>query len=151
MSFKFKVEGADEAIAKLKSLSVETKSKVINQTAKSSLKIEAESKNKAPVDTGRLRSSIQTRFEDEGLIGIIYSDVAYAPYVEFGRKAGKPPPSSALKGWARRHKMEGLSYVIARSIGRKGVKAQPFLRPSFEKEKNDYKNKVKRILKEMEG
>jgi len=44
------------------------------------------------------------------------------------------PPPDALSGWARRHGLAGLEFVIARAIGRRGIKARPFLGPALEQE-----------------
>ena len=55
-------------------------------------------KRNCPVDTGRLRSSIVSRVEkdfDDGLVGIVGTDVEYAPYVEFGTSS--MPPNSFLR------------------------------------------------------
>ena len=45
-------------------------------------KIEDEAKATAPVLTGAYRDSLATRVV--GLDGIVYSDIEYAPYLEFG-------------------------------------------------------------------
>jgi HK97 gp10 family phage protein len=53
---------------------------------KACLLVERDAKINAPVDTGRLRSSITNRLEiEEGqLVGIIGTNVEYAAYQEFG-------------------------------------------------------------------
>jgi hypothetical protein len=55
-------------------------------------KAENAAKRRCPVDTGRLRASIGTRIERDGLgiVGVIGTNVEYAPYVEFGAR-GRPP------------------------------------------------------------
>jgi len=45
-------------------------------------KIEAEAKATAPVLTGAYRNSLTTRVA--GIDGIVYSDLDYAPFLEFG-------------------------------------------------------------------
>lgn len=53
---------------------------------------------------------------------------------EFGRRAGEqPPPVSALRGWASRHGLGGLEFVLARSIARRGIKGRFFMRAAREK------------------
>lgn len=51
-------------------------------------------KRMAPVDTGRLRSSIaeELRREDGELVEIVGTDVEYAPYVEFGTRRMRAQP-----------------------------------------------------------
>jgi len=80
----------------------------------------------APVDTGRLRSSITASIEadEETIQGVVGSNLAYAPHMEFGTGtfAGKSPhypPAAALDVWAQRHGFSSGA-VVARIIGRRG-------------------------------
>lgn len=59
---------------------------------KASFDVEAQAKNRAPVDTGALKSSISTEFEDNGLTGIIAPHVEYAAFVEFGTRRMSAQP-----------------------------------------------------------
>lgn len=54
--------------------------------ARRCVKVDRQAKQGAPVDTGRLRSSITWRLgrDSQGLLGIVGTNVTYAPYVEFG-------------------------------------------------------------------
>lgn len=66
-------------------------------TKENALAVQSIAKTFCPVDTGRLRSSIRTRSYNDWLGADIYTDVSYAPYVEFGtgrRGAEAPPPDS---------------------------------------------------------
>lgn len=97
-----------------------------------SLRVEARAKEKAPVDTGRLRNSIGR--EVETYRAIVGTNLAYARPVEFGSKPHFPP-LSALQPWARRHgfpKGNAGAYLVAGAIARRGTKAQPFLIPALE-------------------
>lgn len=51
---------------------------------KAAYELEARAKTEVPVDTGNLRNSIRTSFENGGLTGIVSTNVEYAAYVEFG-------------------------------------------------------------------
>ena len=75
--------------------------------------IEEEAKNKAPVDTGRLRASIEA--EVKGLEANIGTDVEYAPYVHDGTYAIEAQPFlfSAADGI-----LESLEERIAGDIAR---------------------------------
>lgn len=69
---------------------------------KASFDVEGQAKNRAPVDTGALKNSISTEFEDNGLTGIIAPHVEYATLVEFGtrRMSAQPymtPAAEAVK------------------------------------------------------
>lgn len=64
----------------------------------------------------------------------------YAYFVEFGRRAGKWPPFRYIYEWVRvRHfaaddeEARRIAFLIQRSIGKRGTKPHPFLKPAFEK------------------
>lgn len=56
--------------------------------------VERRAKQLAPVDTGRLRSSITHAVGTDalGLVGTVGTDVEYAPYVELGTRHQAPNP-----------------------------------------------------------
>jgi HK97 gp10 family phage protein len=62
--------------------------------AKGAVRVTRRAKELAPVDTGRLRSSIDNDLgrDDRGLVARIGSDVVYAPYVEFGTRRMRAQP-----------------------------------------------------------
>ena len=75
----------------------------------------------------------------------------YAYYVEFGRRAGKWPPFRFIYEWVRvRHmaaddqEAKSIAFLIQRSIGTKGTKPHPFLRPAFEKNKRLYEQVIRK-------
>ena len=90
---------------------------------------ESQSRILAPVDTGRLRSSIthETRWEGDTLVGAWGTNVEYAPHIEYGTKAHFPPVA-AITTWAMRHGVKD-PFALALAIARHGVKAHPFLQP----------------------
>lgn len=106
--------------------------------------------------TSALITSGATKEAADGAILAGFSMI-YAYYVEYGRRAGKMPPFRFIYEWVKQRHMvrprkkeerEGLSkkadvemrqkqmaYAIQHSIGKKGTKPFPFLRPAFEKRK----------------
>lgn len=64
---------------------------------------------------------------------------SYTYWVENGRSAGKMPPWSGTEGkdfrkWvALKLGSEVPPFVVARAIGKKGTKAQPFVQPAYKK------------------
>ncbi len=118
---------------------------------RSALTVEVEAKRRAPVDTGRLRSSITHNVRPtEAIVG---SNVAYAPYVEFGTRPHWPP-LAAMQPWARRHGFpagRSGAFLVARAIAMRGTRAQPYLRPAFEASLAAIRGFLDRAAKEIEG
>lgn len=108
------------------------KGKVETWIYRTALMTEREAKRQVPpnVDTGRLESSIHTN------LGVMRATVKpqakYAMYVHEGRRPGKMPPfqpGSDLNTWATKRGMN--PFLVARSIGRKGTKGNPFMDKAF--------------------
>lgn len=57
-------------------------------------RIEAQAKELCPVDSGELKDSINTRYNDKSyeFEGYVYADAPHAPYVEFGTRSRAPQP-----------------------------------------------------------
>lgn len=73
---------------------------------------------------------------------IVATGTNYARYIEEGIKPNQPkmPNVAGLATWVRANApgadvkaVDRLTYVIARSIQKKGIKAQPFMAPTAEK------------------
>jgi HK97 gp10 family phage protein len=90
--------------------------------------VQNEARRRAPVDTGRLRSSIVSRAEGSGRsVGyVIGTNVSYAAAVEYGTSPHviKPVNKKALY-WP------GAAHPVAQ-VNHPGTRAQPFLRPAIE-------------------
>ena len=84
----------------------------------------------------------------------------YWKYVEYGRRPGKMPPVSAIENWINvkqiiPHSMTlksgktviptipQLSFLIARSIGRRGIAPKPLFQKSFETAKQQFMQVIK--------
>lgn len=72
----------------------EINQKLLAGMSKAVLIVERQAKEDCPVDTGRLRASINSRVETENndIVGIVGTVVEYAPFVEFGtsKMSAKP-------------------------------------------------------------
>lgn len=134
-SIGFEVDGQRETIAALGRFQFTATTGVKAAVAKSTLSIHRRARQKLTaekaVDTGRALASI--RFLILGLFGQVSVDADYGKWIEFGTGPHFPPPAS-LAGWARRHGMAGMEYVIARGIAEHGTPARPFLYPAFAEE-----------------
>lgn len=90
--------------------------------------VQNEARRRAPVDTGRLRSSIVSRAEGSGRsVGyVIGTNVNYAAAVEYGTAPHviKPVNKKALYWPGARHPVAQVNHP--------GTAAKPFLRPAIE-------------------
>jgi hypothetical protein len=96
----------------------------------------------APYFRGRLTSSLlsQVTRDKTSTVGVVYSSITDSPYplvMEYGRRPGaKPPPVAAIRPWViAKFGDASLAYVIARSIGRKGIKPRRFLKKAYTQSK----------------
>lgn len=70
------------------------KKNVENVTTRAGLKVERSAKQKSPVDTGRLRASINTKVKKDlnGVLAVVGTDVEYSHYVEYGSSKAPAQP-----------------------------------------------------------
>lgn len=134
------VDGLDGLIARLDGLIDDEQT--VRAMQKACLIVERNAKTKAPKalkNGGSLRNSIKSRVEKDGenIIGIVFSPLEYAPYVEYGtglfaEKGGRKT------GWAYEDEETG------ETIWTRGQRPQPYLRPAL----NENREKILQILKE---
>lgn len=97
-----------------------------------------------PVDTGAFKRNWFYQDIDRGIR--VYNPLPYASVIEHGRRAGaRQPPSNVLVEWVKRKGLvagvtgnreaaaRGLAFVIARKIGREGLKPRPVLGTAMKK------------------
>lgn len=105
---------------------IETASKLIKQRAR------RKAGSPPIVNTGELARGIDYRMIGRGQARV-GADTKYSQWVEYGRKPGKRPPVAPIERWAKtKLGQSGLGFVIARKIGRKGTKAQPYFFPAVD-------------------
>jgi len=155
------------ALRKLEQAGSEIRAKGELEIERSARIIESQAKRNAPTGANnRLKTSIDVR--GSKLTREVYTDVKYAPYVEFGTKSKVEIPPG-LEGYAMQFKGGGGSYEdfeasikrwaqlkgipeeavypIMKSILHKGVKAQPFLFPAFFAEQPQLLKRLKKVLR----
>ena len=95
---------------------------MVNTMHKATSVLLSEVKKNAPVDTGRLRTSITQEVRavnfPSRVEGVVGSNLDYALFMEEGTDHNKMPPIAALQGWARRHSTS--AFLVARAILRRG-------------------------------
>ena len=101
--------------------------------------VERAAKQKAPKGNGELRRSIASRIENDGndLIGVVYTPLEYAPYVEFGTGLFAEEGGRSDVPWCYMDD-EGEWHSTS------GMHPQPYLRPALE----ENREQILRILKE---
>lgn len=91
MAASIQLKDAKGLLNQVRLLVPKTRAAVRTAVAQTALLIETDAKQNAPVDTGRLRSSIAADIAPNGLSATVGSNVTYAGPVEFGARgrAGK--------------------------------------------------------------
>ena len=171
MAFSVRLDGIKDIQDALKDINGKLKQDVGDEINASALNILTGAKRLAPVNLGQLRNQIALVKESELTYGV-ESKASYSPYIEFGTGPQVSVPKDftayaaqfkgksggkfkdmveALMLWVKRKGIgdgndNGLAYVIARSILRKGIRPQPFLIPSYETEKPKLIQRLKKLL-----
>lgn len=132
-----KLEGLDNVLGKLNSIA--NPATVEKAIGKACALVERAAKEKAPKGTGELRRSITSRIEDDGgdIVGIVYTSLEYAPYVEFGTGLFAENGGRQDVPWCYQDD-EGEWHTTS------GQHPQPFMRPALEENRTE----ISRILKE---
>lgn len=132
------IKGLPEIRKKLKNLDQVSTRKTQFAVVSSSQQIVLKAQTIVPVNLGKLKQSIKAEYKKDGLQGIISATEKYAPYVEFGTGQFVKVP----KGF---EKMAMSFYVN----GKGRMKPRPYLIPSWASELPIFRNKLKKIIKDM--
>lgn len=82
----------NDLIDNLKTIGDEVADAVFSEIEASALEIETDAKLNCPVDTGNLRASIKSIYDRKTFAAGVFSNVEYAPYVEFGTSKQQAQP-----------------------------------------------------------
>mgnify|MGYP001560623314 CR=1 FL=1 len=132
MQFELTITGMDELLKKVGDTPALIGEPLRNFFTRSALLLQRDTQVATPVDTGRLRASINFQVDPAPIPGWarVGTNVYYGVYVEEDTRPHFPPVQ-ALAGWAGRH---GLNpYLVARAISRRGTKGRHMFRQSAEK------------------
>jgi HK97 gp10 family phage protein len=119
MKIDAEMKGLDKALKKMKRYPEEKKAGVVNVIEKTSNNVEASQKQDVPVGEGETKDSIQTIIEADGLTARI----------------GPMGPKGFKKHWLE--------------FGTVKMPAQPFIRPSGEKNRNQYISDLKKEMSKV--
>lgn len=127
-------QGLEGVLDKIETLAdIEAIEKALGKAAAT---VEASARTKAPKGDGALRNSIKSKVED--CVGIVYTPLEYAPYVEYGTglfaedgNGRKEVPWSYMDDEGNWHSTSGM-------------KPHPYMRPALE----ENREKIVEILKE---
>lgn len=137
MAKSSRVEGVDKVLQRLNDVADEEKVKAA--LGKACALVERSAKEKAPKGNGELRRSISSRIEGDSddLVGVVFTPLEYAPYVEFGTGLFAEEEGRKDVPW---HYQDDKGEWHSTS----GQHPQPFLRPAL----NENREEIIRILKE---
>lgn len=101
--------------------------------------VERKAKEKAPKDTGALRRSITSEVNNSSgeMVGVVFTPLEYAPYVEFGTGLFAEKEGRQDVPWSYQDD-KGEWHSTS------GQKPQPYMRPALEENRED----ILRIIKE---
>ena len=133
MSAEIKFEGLDKVLDKLDKISSAANVEAALGTCCAI--VERSAKQLAPKDNGELRRSITSKVEDQ--VGIVFTPLEYAPYVEYGTGLFAEEGGRMDVPWSYQDD-EGEWHSTS------GQKPQPFMRPAL----NNNISLIKQILKE---
>lgn len=133
MSAEIKFEGLDKVLDKLDKISSTANVEAALGTCCAI--VERSAKQLAPKDNGELRRSITSKVEDG--VGIVFTPLEYAPYVEYGTGLFAEEGGRTDVPWSYQDE-EGEWHSTS------GQKPQPFMRPAL----NNNISLIKQILKE---
>jgi HK97 gp10 family phage protein len=127
------VQGLDSVLESLESL---TDPQKLNQAlGRACALVERSAKQKAPKDTGELRRSISSKVENG--VGIVFTPLEYAPYVEYGTGLFAENGGRSDVPWSYQDD-EGNWHSTS------GQHPQPFMRPALDENRVE----ILRLLKE---
>ena len=134
MSIKF--EGLDEV---LEAIEVFDEAELKRALGKACAIVERSAKQNAPKGNGELRRSITSKVEGSGtdIVGIVYTPLEYAPYVEYGTGLFAEEGGRQDVPWSYKDD-EGNWHTTS------GQHPQPFMRPAL----NENRAEILRLLAE---
>lgn len=126
MNIKVRIDGVEEVIANLNTISEDVHKKVKEELIIAATHVQNGARKRCPVDTGTLRNSIAVNEVSDFKVEV----GTYLPET--------PPPTLNVESY--------MPYAAFVEYGTKKMKAQPFLFPAYEEEKPKFLKRLKRIV-----
>ena len=116
-------------------------SKIYQAIGRACALVERAAKEKAPKDTGALRRSITSEVDNSSgeMVGVVFTPLEYAPYVEFGTGLFAEKGGRQDVPWSYQDD-EGNWHSTS------GQKPQPFMRPALDENREAILNIIKEAL-----
>ena len=113
--------------------------KLSNALLRACLLVEREARTKAPKDTGELRRSLTTEIREEGgeIVGVVFTPLEYAPYIEYGTGLFAEDGGRTDVPWNYKDD-KGEWHSTS------GMKPRPFMRPALDENREE----IMKILRE---
>ena len=134
---EIKFDGLDEVLKEIESIG--DASNLEAALTKACMLVERSAKEMAPKGIGELRRSITSKVETQGddLVGVVYTPLEYAPYVEYGTGLFAEGTGRADVPWCYKDD-EGNWHSTS------GQKPQPYMRPALD----ENRTRIVEILRE---
>lgn len=138
MSTDIKYDGIEEVIESIESLAEVPEYQ--QKLAKACSLLVAEAVKKAPKGNGELRRSIKFKIDntDDEIVGVVYSNLLYAPYVEYGTGLFAENGNGRKDVPWHYQDEEGNWHTTS------GMPPSPYFRPALDENRNE----ILKILKE---
>lgn len=136
MSVQMKLEGLDDVFADIDEICNEAE--LEDALGKACALVEGEAKKNAPKNTGELRNSIASKIEGE--VGIVYTPLFYAPYVEYGTGIFSEKGGRQDVPWYYKDE-KGEWHSTS------GMKPQPYLIPALYDNRQEIANLFKEVIR----
>lgn len=153
-----RIRGLEQLLTKLETLGGNIEDTMRKSIDDCTTFVKDEARLRCPVDTGDLRQSILSETSVNGgkITGTVYTNMEYAPYIEFGTGSTGEESNYPAKGINLSYRQDSWSYYsekLERWVTSNGIPAQPYLYPSLhdnkeqiiEKINNDVKKEIRRL------
>ena len=135
----FELRGLDKLQKRLNSLA--TLADVQGVVKKHGSQMHQSAMRKSPVDSGALKRSIVLDIDGKGLEAKVGSTMEYAPYIEYGTGI------YATNGAGRKTPWVYFNVKLGRFVKTQGMRAQPFIRPSYYEQRNKFTSDLEKLMK----